>query len=159
MTKEITKSIILQQIQDKLGLREFDAAKFLFDETVVPVYNIEAHLGDWDVLEEVKTISSATAFTFFSVPMDERWLLRAYTVIFGATGAHKGTGLFMTYRPYPNIESMYLDMTKGQEVSYLVTLPAIVVLNPKTQLKYLIDTYVCNQALTINIDVLKEKIR
>ena len=159
MTKEITKAKILQEIQDKFGLREFEAAKFLFDETVVPVYNIEGHLGVWSVDSATKSITSATDFIFFAVPEGERWLLRAYMIIFGATGAHKGSGLYMGYRPYPGINIMYLDLKKGQDVSYLVNLPAAVELAPKTQLKYLIDDYTSTQTLTIYIDVLKEKIR
>ena len=46
MTKEITKSFILQQIQDKFRLREFTAENFLFSETVIPIYNVENHLEE-----------------------------------------------------------------------------------------------------------------
>ena len=159
MTKEITKAFILQEIQDKFGLREFEAAKFLFNETVVPVYNIERHLTSWSVDSQTVSITSATSFYFFSVPQNERWTVRAYMVIYGMTGAHQGSGLYMDHRPPGNIDMMYLDLKKGQDVSYLVNLPVPVEMLPRTRLYYTIDSYTSTQNLTIHIDVLKEEIR
>ena len=158
MTKEITKAEILQQIQDKFKLREFEVAPFLFDETVIPVYNIEQHLTRFEVRHTTVSITSADAFLFFVVPLDEQWTLRAYQVIYGMTGAIKGTGVYATWRP-GLYDYIYFDMTKGQEISYLVTLPAPVILAPQTRLFYLIDTYVSTQDLTIDVDISVETIR
>ena len=158
MTKEITKAIILQQIQDKFQLRELEPEIFRFSEMVVPTYNIEQHLKHWEILSETVSITSATAFGFFTVPATERWVLRAYQVTFGATGPHKGSGLFMKYRPNAT-DYIYLDLKKNQEISYLINLSPPVVLEPKNMLAYMIDTYVSVQDLTISIDVQKEEIR
>ena len=158
MTKEITKAIILQELENKFQLREFLPAKFLFDETVVPTYSIEPHLTRFEIMHNTVSITSATGFAFFTVPQDEQWTLRAYQVIFGATGAHKGTGLYAIWRP-GEVDYIYFDMTKGQEISYLATLPQAVVLAPKTRLFYNIDTYVSTQDLTIDIDVSVEELR
>ena len=158
MTKEITKAYILQQLQDRFKLREFEAAAFLFDETVVPTYNIGPHLGRFEVKHATVSITSATGFAFFTVPQTERWTLRAYQVIYGMTGAIKGTGLYAIWRPGA-VDYIYFDMTKGQEVSYLINLPVPVVLESSTRLFYNIDTYVSTQDLTIDIDVMVEEIR
>ena len=159
MTKEITKSIILQEIQDKLKLREFEPDNFLFSETVIPTYNIEQHLLHWEVLVETVSITSATNFLFFTVPDNERWTLRAYSLYYGMTGAIKGTGLYMINRPGGNTTSFFLDLKKNQEVSYLVNLPFPVVIDAGTELRYLIDTYVTTQDLTVRCDVMREEIR
>jgi len=156
MTKEITKAIILQEIQDKLKLREFTPAQFLFEESVVPTYDINQHLGHWEVLAKTVSITSTTNFTFFAVPSTERWTLRAYQVLYGMTGAIKGSGLYVAARPS---SSLYLDLKKGQEVSYLVNLPQHVVLEPGNVLEYYIDTYVSTQNLEIRVDVWKEQLR
>ena len=158
MTKEITKAHIIQEIQDKLGLRELTPEKFAFSEQVIPVYNIEQHLVKYAVRHATMSITSAASFQFFVIPATERWTLRAYQIIYGMTGAHKGTGLFLKFRPGIN-DYIYLDMTKGQEISYLVNLPAPVVLEPSTVIYYNIDTYVSTQDLTIDIDVLTEDLR
>ena len=158
MTKEITKANILQEMQDKFKLREFESVKFLFEETVVPVYNIEQHLEKWEVDVKTVSITSASSFEFFEVPANERWKLRSYFVVYLATGAIKGSGLFIDKRPCPGC-FIYLDLVKGQEVSYIVNLPQLVTLNPGNKLEYLIDTYVSTQNLQIFIDVMKEEIR
>ena len=158
MSKEITKSFILQEITDKFKLREWEPERFTFSEQVVPVYNIEQHLKTWEVVSNTLSMTSAAAFTFFTVPQNERWVLRGYQIIYGATGAHKGTGLFLSYRP-EGTDIIYLDMTKGQEISYCVNLPILVTIEPKTRIKYLIDTYTSAQDLTVDIDVQKERIR
>ena len=158
MTKEITKAFILQQMQDKFKLRELEPSKFTFSEEVIPVYNVEQHLLHYEVEHLTQSITSAGATNFFYVPATERWTLRAYQVIYGATGAIKGTGLYISYRPATE-DFIYLDMKKGQEVSYLVNLPVPVILEPNSRLAYLIDTYVSTQNLTIDIDVQIEEIR
>ena len=158
MTKEITKAYILQQLQDKFKLREFEPGNFLFSETVIPVYNIEPHLSTWEVKEKTVNITSADSFTFFTVPFNERWTLRAYQLIFQMTGAIKASGLLVSHRP-TDPDYIYLDLKKGQEVSYLVNLPQHVVLDPENMLKVLIDTYVSPQDLIVRVDVKREEIR
>ena len=159
MTKEITKARILQELQDKFALREHLPASFLFEETVIPTYDIEQHLGAWEIKAKTQSITSATSYIFFAVGPKQRWLLRGYTVIFLATGAIKGSGLYITNRPPILTNLQYLDLTKGQEVSYTVNLSVPVVLGPNAQLGYLIDTYVSTQDLLIYVDILKEEIR
>ncbi|MCK4529248.1 hypothetical protein KAW18_17935 [candidate division WOR-3 bacterium] len=159
MTKEITKARILQEIEDKFKLREWIPDKFTFSEEVIPVYNIEPHLQKWEVEDTTVSITSASGFTFFTVPQTERWLLRGYNVIYGMTGAIKGSGLFIDHRPTDNTHYIYLDLVKGQEVSYILNLPVPVVLEPGNRVRYLIDTYVSTQDLSIFIDVQKEELR
>ena len=158
MTKEITKAHILQELGDKFQLREFEAERFLFSELVVPVYDIAPHLTRHEVKHATVSITSTASFLFFTVPENERWILRAYQVIFGMTGAHQGTGLHIRYRPLL-ADSIYLDLKKGQDVSYLVTLDSPVIIQPKSCLNYMIDSYTSTQNLTIDIDVTIEEIR
>ena len=158
MTKEITKAFILQEIEDRFKLREFEPDKFLFSELVVPTYNIDRHLYTWEVVAQTESITSATFFTFFTVPADEEWLLRSYMMIFGMTGAHKASGVLISMRP-TGARFIYLDLKKNQEISYLVNLPVPVTLQAGNKIKILIDTYVSTQDLTLYMDVRKEKIR
>ena len=158
MTKEITKANILQEIQDKFKLRELMPEKFSFSEMVIPVYDIESHLGKWDTETKTVSITSIAGFTFFTVPANERWFLRAYQLVFGATGAIKATGVLIINRAGAG-DYIYLDMVKGQEVSYVINLPNPVLLNPGNRLQIYIDTYVSTQNLSLIIDVLKEEIR
>ena len=158
MTKEITKANILQELGDKFQLREFEPEKFLFSELVVPVYDIASHLTRHEVKHNTMSVTSVTGFLFFTVPENERWILRAYQVIFGMTGAHQGSGLYISCRPGVS-DNIYLDLKKGQDVSYLITLVSPVVLQPKSRLAYLIDSYTSTQDLTIDIDVTIEGIR
>ena len=157
MTKEITKSIILQAIQDKLGLREYEPANFLFDEMVVPTYDIGPHLSEWHVKTSTNSITSAVGFVFFDVPVDKQWTLRGYYILFLGSGAIEVSGLFI--KRMPENESLYLDLAAGHTVSYIVNLPQHVVLPPKTQVGLLIDTYISTQNLTLKIDVKEETIR
>jgi hypothetical protein len=158
MTKEITKAYIVQQIEDKLKLRDLEPERFTFSERVIPVYNIEPHLSTWKVKYTTVNITSATSFKFFTVPQNERWTLRAYHVVYLMTGAIKGSGLFIGDRPGAG-DFIYLDLKKGQEVSYLITLGVPVVIEAGSTLNYLIDTYVSSQNLAVYIDVLVEEIR
>ena len=158
MTKEITKAIILQEIQDKLKLREFAPTKFLFDETVVPVYNIERHLQKWTLDYKRVSIDSAAAFTFFTVPENEQWQLRSYNVIFLGAGAIKVAGIYITRNISPS-NYLYLDLTKNQTVSYAVELNTPVVLDPGSMIRVMCDDYISTQNLDCTIDVMKEEIR
>ena len=159
MTKEITKAFILQQIQDKFKLRELEPEVFSFSEQVIPVYNIEQHLQTWETKETQLSITSATSFEAYVVPETERWLLRAYQLIFYAEGAYKVSGVFVSQRPKGAGNYIYLDLAKGQTTSYLVTLPTPVVLEPGNKLYVLIDTYVSTASLDVILDVQKEEIR
>ena len=158
MSKEITKAFILQQLQDKFKLRELEPEIFRFSEQVIPVYDIEQHLMTWEVVESTVSITSAASFVFFTVPDNERWTVRAYMLVFGMTGAHKATGVYICYRP-GNTDCIYLDLKKGQEVTYLVNLPVPAVLQPNNRVNVVFDTYVSTQDLTLRMDVLKEEIR
>ena len=149
----------MQELQDKFGLREFEASRFLFNETVIPTYEIGGHLKKWEVTSNTQNVTTTGDIFFFEVPNTERWILRAYQVIYLMTGAIKGSGLIATLRPNTSAHFIYLDLKKGQEVSYLVNLPCPVVLEPGNMLKYVIDTYVSSQNLTIYIDIQKEEIR
>ena len=157
MTKEITKAFILQQLEDKFGLRELEPEKFRFGESVVPTYDIGSHVREWDVLYTTKSVTSATFFTFFEVPQTERWYLRGYNVVFMATGAYKVSGIYLDRGG--NTFIIYLDLKEGQTVSYAVNLPTVAVLNPGNALRILIDDYTSTADLRLYIDVQKETIR
>jgi len=157
MTKEITKAIILQEIQDKFSLREFDPAPFLFDEKVTPTYNIEQHLGEWVTSYAQKTITSAPAsHIVFAVPEDERWTFNVYNVIFMAAGAYKVTGVFIHRLSGADV---YLDMKAGQTVSYAVALPQPIVLNPLESIQIYIDDYTSTANIRVYLNFLRETIR
>ena len=158
MTKEITKSIILQEIQDKFKLREFDPAAFLFDETVVPVYEIGEHLKTWRVYNHSESITSTGDKLFFTVPPNERWTLRSYMVLFYSEGAYQVSGVYLAYRDALS-DYIYLDLKKNQASSYLVNLPVPVVLEPNNRIYAYIDTYVSTANLRLYVDVQKEEIR
>ena len=158
MTKEITKAIILQEIQDKFKLRELIPGKFTFSEEVIPVYNIAQHLGAWTVKEQTKSITGLGGTYFFTVPDDEFWTLRAYMPIFGATGAHTMAGVYLSGRPVVG-DLIYLDLKAGQDVSYLVNLPVPVQINAGTTIAMNCDGYTSTQSVTLHIDVLVEEVR
>ena len=157
MSKEITKAIILQEIQDKFKMREFEPAPFLFDETVVPTYDIRSHLGRWETKYASTSITSAAGFAFFTVPAYEQWFLRRYDIIFMGAGAIKVTGLYV--KRAESEEACYLDMKKEQDVSYHIDLIEPVFLHPGDKIYVLIDTYVSTQDLRVYIDYLREQIR
>ena len=157
MTKEITKAKIIQEIQDKLSLREFESSPFLFSETVIPIYDIKPHLERWRVALKEKSVSSAAAVGFFVVPNDEKWTLSRYDVIFMAAGAYTVTGAYI-YRTEDG-ERIYLDMLEGRSVSYHIELPTPAILNPGDAIWILIDSYTSTANLRLYIDVLKEEVR
>ena len=160
MTKEITKAYIIQQIQDKLGLRDMEPERFRFSEQVIPIYNIESHLQRGDIISETKSVTSAPyAHTFFLVPENQRWTLRTYNIIFMAAGAYKVTGLFITRARSGGSQLMYLDMKLGQTVSYVVDLPKAVLLYPGDKINIYIDDYTSTADLRVYADVTKEDIR
>ena len=160
MTKEITKSIILQKIQDRLGLREFEAAKFLLDETVVPTYDIHHDLEIWrSYFVNTSAITETGAKILTSVPANEKWLLRAYTITF-ISGAITIAGVYVlrsTRRD--DTDFSYLDLTAAQSTAYLRTLPEPVVLEPGDALYVNVDGYTSNAILRLNYDYRVEELR
>ena len=159
MTKEITKAFILQQIENKFGLREFAAARFLFDETVIPTYDISEHLEIRTIEQQNKSITSATSFLFFNVPADERWTFSNYNLTFYSEGAYKVSGLFVVRTLSGSGTVIYLDLTKGQTTSYAVNMGTSVMLDPGDEINVLIDTYVSTADLRLSIDVQKSILR
>ena len=159
MSKEITKAFILQQIQDKFGLRELSPEIFRFSEEVMPVYNIENHVQTWISEFAEVSITATGGIEFFEVPQTERWYLRGYNVLFmGVADQIKVSGVYLTRVKTPT-SSLYLDLVKAQAISYAYNLPTSVTLNAGDKLKILVDTYVSTQDLRLYIDYMKEEIR
>ena len=157
MTKEVTKAYILQQMQDKFNLREFEPAPFLFDETVVPVYNIEQHLVDWKIQRKDVTVNALSSFLVFTVPENERWTIRAYQLIF-MTGAYTIAGVYIQ-RSSVATDYIYLDLKAAQSVSYLVNLPTQIVAEPNSVIRVNADGYTSAGTLRIQMDTQRETIR
>ena len=159
MTKEITKAFILQQLEDKLGLRELEPEKFCFSEEVVPIYNIEPHLGHWTLKKATVSVTGTGLVFFFKVPANERWTLRAYQTIF-MTGAFTTAGVYIDTRfGGSSADFMYLDLAAAQNVSYLVNLPVPVVLESGARIFHNIDGYTTTGDLMLTADLLVEEIR
>jgi len=158
MTKEITKAIILQQIQDKMKLRDFEPAKFLFDETVVPTLDIGIELQKPKAKLQTVSVTSMGGKNFYTVPQNEKWYLHTYNVVFMAAGAYKVTGVYLTRTEYPT-NAVYLDMVEGQTVSYAVHLPLAVPLFSGDILSVMVDEYTSTADLRLYIDYLVEEIR
>jgi hypothetical protein len=161
MTKEITKTIILQELEDKLKLREWESERFLFSEMVVPTYAIKEHLqyptADY---KQVSIVSGPDAYLFFTVPQNERWFLSTYNIVFMAAGAYTVTGLYINRKKQKTPGSfIYLDMTLGQSVSYMVDLPKPVRLDPGDAIWVYVDSYTISAALRLYIAYTSEEIR
>ena len=159
MSKEITKAHIIQEIEDKFKMRDFESAPFLFDETVIPTYEISPHLETRTIKSKTLSITSATFFEFFIVPADERWIFANYNLTFYNIGAYKVTGLFVTRTSSGAGAYIYLDQTAGQTGSYAVHLNTPVTVDPGDKLSVLIDTYVSTANLRLGVDVQLAKIR
>ena len=156
MTKEITKAIILQEIQDKFKLRDWEAERFLFSELVIPTYDISKHVQHWISDHKDVSITSAASFVFFTVPDNERWYLSRYDVTFLGAGAHTVAGVFILREPP---EYVYLDLTAAQTISYHINLSMLAVINPGEYIKVNIDGYTATQDLRLGIDYMMEEIR
>ena len=157
MTKEITKAKILQEIQDKFALREFAPAKFLFEESVIPVYNVEQHLAHAEVKESTLNITAGpSSFSFFNIPWTERWRVHTYNVIF-MTGVYGVTGLMVARRL--STEYIYIDMTAGRTTSYAVNLPKDIICNPGDSLRLYIDSFTSAGDLMLRLDTTVEEVR
>jgi len=159
MTKEITKARVLQEVQDKFKLREFDSAQFLFDETVVPTYDIGQHLKSFQNRWAEKSITGIGAQVFFTVPFTEKWKLYRYDVVFMGAGAYTVAGVLTMRVPITSGESCYLDLKAAQTESYHIQLPTPIVLHPGDKLYINIDGYTSTQDLRLYIDHEVEEIR
>ena len=160
MSKEITKSIILQEMQDKLKLREFAPSNFLFDETVVPVYNIEQHLEDfWNKYITSTTITGIGGIGFATVPSTEKWTLYRYDLVF-MSGVITVAGVYVTrVNRTPIGAYIYLDLTAAQTVSYHVDVNPPIVLQPGDVVSASVDGYTSDAILRLYIDYKRETIR
>jgi len=158
MTKEITKTIILQQLQDRMGLREFAPAPFLFDETVIPTFDIGGEFQTIEIEYEQVSITEAGAALFFSVPEDEAWRLTRYTVVFMGAGAYTVSGVYWRKLGEPE-NFMYLDLTAAQSTSYHVNIIHPPRLPPRAYLYVNVDGYTSTQNLRLYIEYIKETIR
>ena len=157
MTKEITKARVLQEMQDKLLLREFIPEKFLFSETVTPVYNIEQHLEQWWQNYIEASVTGIGIKYFYAVPEDERWHLKRYDVVF-MSGAFTIAGVYIRRRNRdPSDAYMYLDLTAAQNTSYHHETD--VVLTAGDTLNINVDGYTSTGDLRLYIDYKMEKIR
>ena len=159
MTKEITKAYILQQLEDRFKLREYQKEDFLFSETVIPVYNIESHLFKWAVAFVEAAITTTGGKHFFIVPDTERWVLNGYNVIFMGAGAYTVAGIYITRADSGTDLFYYLDLAAGQSVSYIHHLSREVVLNPGDRLSANIDGFTTTQNLRLYIDYRIEELR
>ena len=159
MSKEITKAIILQEIQDKFKLREFEPTKFLFDETVVPTYNVESHLKRMNQKFNTVSITSTGAVFFFAAAMDEVWHVRLYDVVF-MTGVYTIAGVYLTRaRDHGAGESIYLDLGAAKSSSYHVDLNTPIRLEPSDALYINVDGFTSVGDLRLYIDYEVEEVR
>ena len=159
MTKEITKSILLQQIQDKFRLRDLEPEIFRFSEQVIPTYDIGQHLKKWESSYVSKSVSSTGGLSYFTIPYDERWLLQAYSIVF-VSGVYTVAGAYIFRNTRKDSgDFSYLDLTAAQSASYLNMLPTPIVLEPGDEVKINIDGYTSTGTLQLYIDFQKETIR
>ena len=87
MTKEITKSIILQEIADKFALRDFEPEKFLFGEYVIPTYDIAPHVRNWVNTRHRIEVTGNGSYQILYVPATERYHVRRMSLLH-ETGAN-----------------------------------------------------------------------
>ena len=157
MTKEITKAFILQQMQNKFAMREFESRPFLFDETVVPVYNIEQHLEEWWQRFATKTITTTGAALFFTTPDERKWTLKRYDVVF-MTGVFTIAGVYIVRTNMGSENSfVYLDLKAAQNASYHIERD--VTLNPGDKIYVNVDGYTSTGDLRIYLDYKEEYMR
>lgn len=157
MTKEITKAFVLQRITDELKLRELEPEKFAFSELVIPVYNIEKHLKNWEIMESTKSVTGIGGLWFLSPAMNERWTLNGYTVIF-LSGVYTVAGVYII-RNDAVANFVYLDLAAAQNTSYTVNLPKSIELEFGDRLLINIDGYTSTGNLQLFGDINVEKIR
>ena len=159
MTKEITRSIILQEIQDKFKLREFEPETFTFGEHVVPIYDVGSHLLPWSATLYTRSVTGTGGVLFHTVPQDERWYISSYDMIF-MTGAYTVAGLYIDRVSKEHALALpYLDLKPAQSVSYHVELMKLVRLDAGDSTYVNIDGYTSTGDLRIVADIIKEEIR
>ena len=158
MTKEITKAYILQEMQDKLKMRELEPEIFSFSERVLPIYNIEPHLATREIIQKDLSITSTGGITFFTVPQNERWRLKAYSLVFLGASTFTICGGFIQRGPSA-ANYIYMDLKAEQSASYLVVNSPHVVIDPGDLIKVNIDGYTSTTSLRMMVDVEKEEIR
>ena len=158
MTKEITKANILQELQDKLKLREFESSPFLFSETVIPVYSIDQHLKKWVTDLKQNEITEIGGVAFFTVPDTERWYVNGYNVVF-VTGSYTVSGVYLTRAVKGAAYFLYLELSATQSVSYAENLPKTLQLNPGDILNINIDSFTSPGNLRLYLDYMVEEIR
>ena len=160
MTKEITKAYILQQLEDKMGLREFTASPFLFDETVIPVYNIEQHLQrQWNGYVEV-SVSATGGISLVTIPQQQRRTVARYDIVFMGVSTCTVAGVYVKrINRSPTDAYTYLDLTAAQTVSYHIELPTPVVMEAGDQFCITIDGYTSPMNIRFYYDYIREDIR
>jgi len=160
MTKEITKTILLQRLVDRFGLREFTPSKFLLDETVIPTFDVHSDLEHWQsYYMNTGTITGIGAQSIIIVPDTVRWHLRAYSVTF-VSGSVTVAGVYIKRKDSRDATDFsYLDLTAAQSTAYLRTLPEAVTLEPGDRLLVNIDGYTSDAVLRIDYDYMLEEIR
>ena len=158
MTKEITKAYLLQQLEDKFKLREFEPEVFTFSERVVPTYNIGQDVRTRATKYYAASVTGTGGVLFFTVPYNERWFLKTYNVIFMGVNTCTIAGVYITRVYNPN-NFIYLDLTAAQTVSYAVNLPKVIVLDSGDNINVNVDGYTSAQTLRLYIDYEKEEIR
>ena len=160
MTKEITKAIILQEIEDKFKLRELAPDVFAFSELVVPTYNVDPHLRHPYSNVKEMSVTSAGAVSFFVVPSTERWYLRRYDVIFMAAGAYTIAGLYVRrVHKLSGSATIYLDLAAAKSASYHIDLVESVRLDPGDEVLANVDGYTSTANLRVTADYEVEVIR
>jgi len=160
MTKEITKTIILQEMQDKLKLREFEPSNFLFEETVMPVYDIEEHLKHATARLLSLSITSIGGKHVYTVDDNEKIYLNGYDVIFMASGAYTVAGIYISrVLKLSASATVYLDLTAAQSASYHISLPFPLALYPGDSIMVNVDGYTSTADLRIIFDYNREEIR
>ena len=158
MTKEITRANILQEIQDKFKLREWEAERFLFSETVIPMYDIEPHLLSWEVTATNKTVSGTGGVLYHTIPDNEKWALNGYDVIF-VSGSYTVAGVYITRKKTGVSNFHYLDLAAAQSISYTKNLNFPIALAPGDKIYINIDGYTSTGSLQLRTDIAKETLR
>ena len=161
MTKEITKAYILQQMQDKFGLRDLEPETFRFSEMVVPTYDIEKHIESATARFQTVSVTAGPAgYLFFTVSPTLRWTIQGYNIIFMAAGAYTVTGLYIVRALEKFADSfIYLDMTLGQSASYAVNLPKPLTLESGDKIYVYVDSYTSTANLRVYLDYVEETLR
>ena len=110
MSKEITKANILQEIQNKFKLRDFEPEKFLFSEIVTPTYDIGDHVKHWESERFREQITANGVAVMCTVPDNERWRIRKVDVI-NEAGANYLINQVLFYGSATKNQYLYFNYT------------------------------------------------